>query len=264
MQKDVRYYEREGNEEYVKGNYTKAIEHYSEAIKLGPQPYQYNRRSAAWHKLGKFDKALEDAVKARTMEPEKNMWHLREAAALFFLKRFDEALRSYLHILGNGGMDPIRNEKLQKWMGAANHGKQLQGAELDGWLKQQRETKEGPAIKPMTIGDFIKQGKNSRKAFFDSSYYQGSGYDAGTEYLLSFTGGSGVRYIERWNGGKNNWPGETREWFGQYTEHGPEGNVSPYGRIDLVLEGGHFVTLKFFPYKPKPGFRGHGGSFLHA
>ena len=61
---------RQSNEAIHAGDYIKAIALYSEAIGLDPNNHiLYSNRSAAHSKLGHHDKALEDARKARELNP---------------------------------------------------------------------------------------------------------------------------------------------------------------------------------------------------
>ena len=51
-----------GNEEFKQKNYEKAIEHYTKAIEDNPVDHTiYGNRSASYHNLKNYDKALEDA-----------------------------------------------------------------------------------------------------------------------------------------------------------------------------------------------------------
>ena len=53
-----------GNEEFKQKNYEKAIEHYTKAIEDNPVDHTiYGNRSASYHNLKNYDKALEDAEK---------------------------------------------------------------------------------------------------------------------------------------------------------------------------------------------------------
>ena len=50
--------------------YDSAIEQYSEAIQLDPNPVYYSNRAAAWGGLGRHEKAVEDAERAIGIDPK--------------------------------------------------------------------------------------------------------------------------------------------------------------------------------------------------
>lgn len=50
--------------------YDSAIEQYTEAIALDPNPVFYSNRAAAWGGLGKHEKAVEDAERALGIDPK--------------------------------------------------------------------------------------------------------------------------------------------------------------------------------------------------
>lgn len=50
--------------------YDSAIEHYTQAIALDPNPVYYSNRAAAWGGLGKHEKAVEDAESAISIDPK--------------------------------------------------------------------------------------------------------------------------------------------------------------------------------------------------
>lgn len=59
-----------GNEEFNVGNYAKAVEHYSEAIKLDPENHiYYSNRSAAYGAAGNWEQAEIDAKECVRCNP---------------------------------------------------------------------------------------------------------------------------------------------------------------------------------------------------
>lgn len=50
--------------------YDSAIEQYTQAIALDPNPVYYSNRAAAWGGLGKHEKAVEDAESAISIDPK--------------------------------------------------------------------------------------------------------------------------------------------------------------------------------------------------
>ena len=50
--------------------YDSAIEQYTQAIKLDPNPVYYSNRAAAWGGVGEHEKAVEDAERALALDPK--------------------------------------------------------------------------------------------------------------------------------------------------------------------------------------------------
>ena len=62
---------RQSNEAIQRGDFQQAVVLYSEAIALDPVNHiLYSNRSAAFVKLGQFQKGLQDAAKARELNPK--------------------------------------------------------------------------------------------------------------------------------------------------------------------------------------------------
>jgi tetratricopeptide (TPR) repeat protein len=64
------------------GDYLTAIRLYTEALKLDEHNYVlYGNRSAAYCRIGKFTKALQDAIKARELNPNWSKAYYRQGIA---------------------------------------------------------------------------------------------------------------------------------------------------------------------------------------
>jgi Flp pilus assembly protein TadD len=62
---------RQSNAACQSGDFEKAVSLYTEAIQLDPANHiLYSNRSAAHIKMGQFTKALQDAIKAKELNPE--------------------------------------------------------------------------------------------------------------------------------------------------------------------------------------------------
>ena len=68
--KDAEYYFNQGIVNSHESNYDKAIEDYTQAIKLDPNPaYAYNNRGTVKLKLGDYQGAIKDYDKAIELDP---------------------------------------------------------------------------------------------------------------------------------------------------------------------------------------------------
>lgn len=84
---------RESNAACESGDYSRAIQLYTEALHHYPNNHiLYSNRSAALLKLGRFTEALHDATCARQVNPSWPKAHYREGVALQCLGRHGDAL----------------------------------------------------------------------------------------------------------------------------------------------------------------------------
>ncbi|KAI8507337.1 Tetratricopeptide repeat protein 28 [Branchiostoma belcheri] len=87
---------RQSNAACQSGDFSLAIRLYSEAIELDPNNYiLYSNRSAAYVKTGQFDLALQDAVKARDLNPKWAKAYFRQGVALQCKGQHAEALAAF-------------------------------------------------------------------------------------------------------------------------------------------------------------------------
>jgi len=94
-------YKDQGNDEFNKGNYDKAIEFYTYATECDPKnAVFFNNRANCYHKMQKWDKALRDATKAVDLNSGYEKAWFRKAAAEVELKQWQDAYESYQHLLG--------------------------------------------------------------------------------------------------------------------------------------------------------------------
>ncbi|OQS06544.1 hypothetical protein THRCLA_01414 [Thraustotheca clavata] len=86
----------EGNEFFKNGEFPKAVERYSEAIKRDPtNPVYYANRAAALTKLTSFPDAKADCEKALALDPNYVKAYSRLGAIQFFMKEYHKAMESY-------------------------------------------------------------------------------------------------------------------------------------------------------------------------
>ncbi|WWC94299.1 hypothetical protein V866_001141 [Kwoniella sp. B9012] len=75
--------------------YDSAIEQYTQAIALYPNPVYYSNRAAAWGGLGKHEKAIEDAEKALDLDPNFSKAYSRLGHAHFSTGDYLSAVKAY-------------------------------------------------------------------------------------------------------------------------------------------------------------------------
>lgn len=86
----------EGNEFFKGGDFPKAVERYTEAIKRDPHSaVYYANRAAAYTKLTSFVEAKRDCEKALDIDPKYVKAWSRLGAIQFFMKEFHKARESY-------------------------------------------------------------------------------------------------------------------------------------------------------------------------
>ena len=75
-----------GNQFFTENKYDEAVECYTEALTLQPFSHvAFSNRSAAYIKLGKYQKGLADAIQCISLSPKFARGYLRKATALNLL-----------------------------------------------------------------------------------------------------------------------------------------------------------------------------------
>jgi len=85
----------QGNKALQVKDFDKAIEWYTQALKLHKDHIYYSNRSAAYLSKGFGDSALKDAEECIQMKPEWSKGYGRKGAALHKLHKYEEALAAY-------------------------------------------------------------------------------------------------------------------------------------------------------------------------
>ncbi|XP_017140479.1 protein unc-45 homolog B [Drosophila miranda] len=104
-----------GNEAFKGSQWNEAVKHYSNAIKLGAThkelPVFYKNRAAAYLKLEKFEKAVEDCTESLKLVPNDPKALFRRAQAYESLEKYEEAYRDATALFkadpGNKTVQPI-------------------------------------------------------------------------------------------------------------------------------------------------------------
>ncbi|KAA8522270.1 hypothetical protein F0562_012943 [Nyssa sinensis] len=85
-----------GNAAFAAGNYTEAIRHFTEAIKLAPSNHVlYSNRSAAYASLQQYAEALSDAQKTVELKQDWSKGYSRLGAAHLGLHHYVDAVSAY-------------------------------------------------------------------------------------------------------------------------------------------------------------------------
>ncbi|ETL27101.1 hypothetical protein L916_19323 [Phytophthora nicotianae] len=116
----------EGNEFFKNGEFPKAVERYTEAIKRDPScAVYYANRAAAYTKLTSFNEAKKDCEKAIELDPKYVKAYSRMGAIQCFMKEFHKARESYEKGLA---LDPNHQECID---GLRNVMYKIQSGETD-------------------------------------------------------------------------------------------------------------------------------------
>ncbi|XP_033502464.2 tetratricopeptide repeat protein 28 [Epinephelus lanceolatus] len=87
---------RRSNQACQQGEYALAVRLYTEALTADPQNcILYSNRSAAYLRLGQYSTALDDAIKARVINPKWPKAYFRQGVALQYLGRHADALAAF-------------------------------------------------------------------------------------------------------------------------------------------------------------------------
>ncbi|EDW34610.1 GL21482 [Drosophila persimilis] len=104
-----------GNEAFKGSQWDEAVKHYSNAIKLGAThkelPVFYKNRAAAYLKLEKFEKAVDDCTESLKLVPNDPKALFRRAQAYESLEKYEEAYRDATALFkadpGNKTVQPV-------------------------------------------------------------------------------------------------------------------------------------------------------------
>lgn len=87
---------QESNDAFTKGDYNQAVQLYTEAIALSPHNHiLFTNRSASYAQLHKYAESLDDARKAKHINPQWTLAYLQEGMALLQLGNHGDAMASF-------------------------------------------------------------------------------------------------------------------------------------------------------------------------
>ncbi len=96
LKKKANAAKKRGNNLFRKGRYRKAVDEYTQAIKLRPNDHTFwGNRSASYIELGRFEEALSDGQKCIMLKPGWIRGYERTGMALRKLGRVEEAVSVY-------------------------------------------------------------------------------------------------------------------------------------------------------------------------
>ena len=126
------HHKSKGNEYFRSGQYQKAVEHYSEAIRIDPQNVLvYSNRSLAYSKLKEYPSALADACKCVQIRPQWAKGFLRKAAALEGLSRHEEVMQAAAEGFKVSSDHKLDKELVDCWFRANQKVNQLPEGAID-------------------------------------------------------------------------------------------------------------------------------------
>lgn len=106
-----------GNDHFARKDYEAALTLYDKALEQSPAEHTvYSNRSIAFFKLGKYENALQDAVKCIELEPTFARGYLRKCAVLNVLERYEEAMESAQEGYKLRGSDTISKTCVDQWL----------------------------------------------------------------------------------------------------------------------------------------------------
>jgi stress-induced-phosphoprotein 1 len=138
-------WKNKGNAEFQKGNYGEAVKHYTKAIELDTaNPALFSNRAAAYAGLKDWEKSLSDANKSIQLKEDWVKGHFRKGAALYELKRYDEAVEAYRRATD---LDPNNQDLRAKFKDAER-------------MKVKHKPKINPDGSPLTAAQLAKEEGN--------------------------------------------------------------------------------------------------------
>ncbi len=98
-------YKEQGNIDFNRKNFDKAIEYYTQALKCKEDAIFYSNRSACYNGLQKYDKVIEDTTKALQLKPDYVKCLIRRANAHEKLEQYESTLRDLTAASVYGGFN---------------------------------------------------------------------------------------------------------------------------------------------------------------
>ncbi len=110
-------FKAKGNHYFTENKYDEAVDCYTEAVKLLPFSHvAFSNRSAAYIKLGDYQKGLADAIQCVSLSPKFARGYLRKATALNLLEKYKEALPEAEKGYKLRGSDRICKDCISQWL----------------------------------------------------------------------------------------------------------------------------------------------------
>lgn len=111
VEKSAEDWKKEGNTAFTAKNYEKAVQAYSEAIRLNPKDHSYySNRATAYSNMGDYLKCIADCESCLAIKPNFTKALRRKGMASIQILRFSEAINSFKSALEYEKDIAIRNE----------------------------------------------------------------------------------------------------------------------------------------------------------
>lgn len=150
-----------GNAAFQQQKWSDAIRFYSQALRLDNRHFTcYSNRSAAYLKRGKLNEALQDANACVKMKGDYPKGHLRRGAALFEMKRFDDARIAYQQGLKYCPNDKALVEGLQAAkLAKVNNSKATKAVRSAAATRAASKSRRRKANNSKSVSSFVKETK---------------------------------------------------------------------------------------------------------
>jgi tetratricopeptide (TPR) repeat protein len=133
-----------GNMEFSKGNFAKAIEFYSDAVRRNPKDVRvYSNRAASHSKLMNWSAAIDDCDKAIALDPKFIKVYIRTGNVQMFLKQYPQAMTTFQTAME---LDPTNTDVQQGYQDLVNR---IQQSQSSGQADEQQvaEAMKDPEIR---------------------------------------------------------------------------------------------------------------------
>ena len=134
-----------GSQAWKSGEFTKAVEHFTNAIDLAPdtemQKLLYSNRSAAYLKLKQNSQALSDANKCIELDQKWTKGYARKGDVLYAEKKYADAYNAYNSGLRVDSKDAVLTQKADQAMNAI--ASQASAASGRGWASGNQSSGSG-------------------------------------------------------------------------------------------------------------------------
>lgn len=151
-----------GNTAFKEQRYPEAVQHYTEALKRGPdsvnpEAYKlYSNRAACYTKLGAWNEGLKDAEECIRLAPEFPKGYSRKGHLQFFMKEYDKAMETYEAGLKHDPENAELKEGLMRCVAAINRMNRGEASE-DEIKERQARAMADPEVQRILTDPIMRQ-----------------------------------------------------------------------------------------------------------